>query len=208
MKKLLILTLAVLFWSISLIPANVSAQSFDTVLNWMYTNWLTKYNTATEFRQYDLITRGEASKFVDSAAQVMALTKNYNQCTFNDIQGYDFTLIPHIWEACAYGLLKWSQGNFMPNNTLTEAQAITIVMRSVMWFLDETWARRWSAYYEAWVEAGIITTESLDWVNSTNVTRQKLGTWFYKAANLNAWEKSNLDWEGELEALIQEIFGA
>lgn len=209
MKKILSLASVFLLAMTIVFPTTTlesNAQSFDTVLNWMHTNGLTKYQTADEFRPYDLITRWEASKFVNSAAWVMWLTKNYNQCTFSDITGYDYTLIPHIGDACAYGLLKWSKGNFMPNNTLTEAQAITIVMRAAMWqFLDETWDRRWSAYYEAGKEAGIITTESLDGVNATNVTRQKLGTWFYKAANMTAGQQQNLDGVSDLELLIQEL---
>ena len=207
MKKLLAALCIMCLSFSSLLVSHAQAQSFDTVLNWMFNNGLTKYDTSNEFRPNDLITRWEASKFVAQAARVMWLTPNYNQCSFSDIAGYDITLIPHIWDACSYGLLKGSNWVFSPNNTLTEAQAITIVMRSLWGFLDETGDRRRSAYYEAGKEVGIITNESLDGVNTTNVTRQKLGTWFYKAATMNQWTVDQLDGEAELMEIINKIFG-
>lgn len=80
---------------------------FETdVLPWMYENGLTKYDNILEFRGEDSITRGEAAKFVNQYAELLGLTQYYSPCEFSDIVGYDNTLVPHIYEACGYGLLK------------------------------------------------------------------------------------------------------
>ncbi|USN56138.1 MAG: S-layer homology domain-containing protein [Candidatus Peribacteria bacterium] len=83
-----------------------------------------------DFRGDDSITRGEAAKFVNQYAQVLGLEQNYTACTFDDIAEYDYTLVPHIYEACKFGLLKGSQGKFMPNGNVSPAQAITIVVKN------------------------------------------------------------------------------
>lgn len=179
MKKLFIL---VIF--LSAFSSSIYAVDFSIVLEWMHTNDLTKYSTQAEFRWEEAITRGESSKFVDQYAQFMQLDKTYSECEFNDITDYDSTLIPHIKEACAYGLLKWSGWNFMPNNNLTEAQWITMVMRSLYGFQDETGDPRYSEYATLAAQAGIISDIDMSSLAGTVLTREKLWTWFYAAAHL------------------------
>lgn len=175
----------------------------------MHSEWLTKYDNSADFRPNDLITRGEASKFVNQYAQLEGLTKSYTQCQFSDISGYDYTLVPHIAEACAYGLLKWSNGRFMPNGLITEAQAITVVIRSLYWFLDETGAYWRQPYYEAGRELWIIQGESLQWVNQTNITRQKMWTRFYKASQqITNADVARLDGAEDLLNILEDIFGS
>lgn len=205
MKKILAVCTAFIVWFGSLA---VYWQSFGTVLDWMFSNWLTKYDQAEDFRPADYITRWEAAKFVDSYAKVEGLTKNYNQCAFSDIEGYDYTLIPHIKEACEYWLLKGSNGRYNPNGNITEAQAITVVVRTLKWFLDETGDKRRQPYYEVGKELGIIQWETLDGVNQVNISRQKLGTWFYQASQMvTDQDLIKLDGEEDLRGLMYEIFG-
>lgn len=97
---------------------------------------------------------------------------------------YDETLVPHIIEACKYGLLKGSQGNFMPENNLTQAQGLTVVMRSLHGIQDETAALWYQAYYDLGIKDGIISAQNINTMDSTKLTRELLGTWFYKAAHL------------------------
>ncbi len=97
------------------------------------------YNSSQEFRPSDKITRWETAKFVSKYAEVIWLSKTYSSCDFNDIGSeYDGTLVPHITESCKYGFLKWSNGFFMPLNTITEAEAMTLIVRSYEWMQDET----------------------------------------------------------------------
>lgn len=99
---------AILFGSLFGSLGTTYAQSFTSVLDWMHSNGLTKYDQVNDFRPNDNITRGEASKFVTKYAEYKQLAKNYNQCAFSDIEGYDYTLVPTIKEACEYGLMKGS----------------------------------------------------------------------------------------------------
>lgn len=192
-----------------LLGSTVFGQSFNTVLDWMYWEGLTKYNQVADFRPSDSITRGEAAKFVNQYAQLEGLTKSYTQCNFSDIAGYDYTLVPHIAEACAYGLLKGSNGTFNPNGNITEAQAITVVIRSLYWFLDETGAYRRQPYYEAGKQLGIIQSETLQGTNQVNISRQKLGTWFYIASQqITNADVAGLDGSEDLLSILQDIFGS
>ncbi len=205
MKKIIALLTALVVWLGSMF---VYGQTFPTVLDWMHSNGLTKYDQVNDFRPYDNITRWEAAKFVNSYAKVEWLTKNYNQCAFGDIEGYDYTLIPHIKEACEYGLLKWSNGMYNPNGNITEAQAITVVVRTLKWFLDETGDRRREPYYAVGKELWIIQWETLDGVNQVNISRQKLGTWFYIASQeITDSDLIKLDGEDQLRGLMYDIFG-
>ena len=85
----------------------VSAQSFSTVYDWMFDNGLTTMSEEN-FRPTDYITRGEISKFFTKFAEVQGLEKSKSsaECQFNDVDGYDYTLVPNIIEACEYGLVK------------------------------------------------------------------------------------------------------
>lgn len=159
--------------------------SFDTVIDWMYSQGLTKYSRIADFRPADSITRGEAAKFVDEYASLQNLPKDYAKCNFTDIDGYDSTLTPHIKQACFYGLLKGSNGKYRPNAGITEAEAITVVMRSVYGFFEETANPRWIAYYNRGQDLGLITDEGLREIGEAFISREKLGTWFYQAAQLN-----------------------
>lgn len=180
---------------------------FNTVHNWMYSNWLTKYDNVTDFRPNDRVTRWEISKFISQYAGFMWFEPNYTQCNFDDISNYDSTLVPHIKSACSYWLIKWSWTKFMPTGNLTEAQAITIVVRSLYWFLDETGSRRRGPYYEAGKQLWIIQNESIDWVNATNITRQKVWTRFYIAATMvTDQDLIWLDGEEDIRRVLKEIF--
>ena len=178
MKKLsLLLVWALCIW------VSFAAPNFSTeVLLWLNTNGLTKFSTTVEFRGQDQITRGEAGKFVASFWVQQNLTVTYSVCDFTDLQGYDTTLLPHIKQACMFGLLKWSNGKYMPNSNLTQAEALAIVIRALEGFKDETTSPWYKAYYTRAQALWMISTESMSSVNNTNITREKLGTWFYLAA--------------------------
>gem|GEM_PF-6727829 len=80
----------------------------------------------------------------------------------------------------------------MPNSNLTEAQALAIVIRALEGFKDETTTPWYEAYYTRAQALGMITAESITSVNTTNITREKLGTWFYLAAHLSANEDTTM----------------
>ncbi len=201
--------LAVWVWLLLAIVSTFSVTSAaPDFLNWMYSEWLTKYDNLEDFRWNDSITRWEAAKFVDQFAKLQIMDKTYTKCDFNDIDGYDNTLTPHIKQACLYGLMKWSNGSYRPNGKITEAEAITVVMRSIYGFFAETADPWYVAYYNRWFELGLIENETLRWVGTTNITREKLGRRFYQVAQLNedGWFYSEKSWQAQYTTYTEDKF--
>ncbi|MDP2670153.1 MAG: thioredoxin family protein [bacterium] len=174
------------------------------VFPWLSAEGLTKYSVETDFRGQDAITRGEASKFVVQYAMTAGLEKNYTQCDFTDLEGYDETLVPFIMDACAYGLLKGSDGKFMPNENITEDQAITVVIRSLEGFKDETQEPRYAEYFARGKTLGMIDSETEASVAATKITRAKLGGRFYVAAQVDTDTILDSQNEEELTKLLEE----
>lgn len=171
---------SIVLWVTTLSITFAAWPNFATdVLPWMTSNGLTKFSTTAEFRGQDSIVRGEAAKFVASFGVLKNLPETFSACTFSDLDWYDSTLTPHIMNACKLWLLKWGNGKFSPNATLTEAQALAIVIRSVDGIQDETMSPWYKAYFTKAQELGLITNETLTSVNTTQVTRAKLWTRFY-----------------------------
>jgi hypothetical protein len=172
----------------------------------MFTNGLTTMTSESAFRPADAVTRGEITKFFVGYAKLKNLSKASTNCTFSDIAWYDSSLTPFITEACEYGLMKGSNGVFRPNANLTEAEAITVISRTLMGMQNENGNPRWEEYYQIGKTYGIIpsskTVRSLD----TMASRSTVGTRLYKAAQLN---QNDLDDEGvkEIEQILEEIFG-
>jgi len=201
MKKIVAVVTACLLVGVS------SAQSFPTVLEWMSTNGLTKFTTEAEFRPDDTVTRGEISKFFTKFAEVQGLskTRTEDECRFDDIENYDYTLVPTIVEACEYGLIKWHEGNYYPTNSLTEAEALTVIVRALMGMQDETKDPRWSEYYDVGKWLGILENEGVRDLNK-NALRGKIGTRLYRAAQTDPNSAQDVG-NDELKNILVEIFG-
>jgi FKBP-type peptidyl-prolyl cis-trans isomerase 2 len=185
MKKLIFLTISCLYC----LNFTYGLSDFQSVvLPWLYSEWLTKWQTVSEFRGNDGITRWEAAKFMSVYAQKQWLEKSGNQCSFQDIGSYDSTLFPSIVQACEFGLLKWTNGNFMPNQNITEAQALAVVIRSAYWFLDESGTIWYRDYFTKAQELWFITNETLSSVDKTSITRAKLWVRLYEINALSTFE--------------------
>jgi len=164
--------------------------------------------TQENFRPDDFITRGEAAKFYVWFAEVQWLekTKTEAECQFNDLEGYDYTLVPKIVEVCEYGLFKGHDGNFMPNNLITEAEALTVTIRSLMGMQNENKTPRWSEYHAMGEWLGILDGEGV-WDLDVSATRETVGTWLYKASQVDT-DAAEAEGTQELEDILTDIFGA
>lgn len=179
MKKM---TLIMFLWLVSFLSMweiFATGVSFDDALSWMHDRWLTKYDSVWDFRSQDNITRWEVAKFVSTYAEVIWVWYIRETCTFDDILWYDYTLVPHIIESCKYWLLKWSANKFYPHQNMTEAEALTLIMRSVEGMQDETAQPRYVSYYTLGKSYGLISQETIKSVGETKITREKLWTWLY-----------------------------
>ncbi|MEY3197836.1 MAG: hypothetical protein RL023_557 [Candidatus Parcubacteria bacterium] len=201
MKKFLTTTAIFLIASTSI----VAASSFSPVLDWMYSNGLTKYDNETDYRPNDSVTRGEIAKFFVQYAKYKNLTKGSTTCNFNDIASYDSTLTPFITEACEFGLMKGSQGNFRPNANLTEAEAVTVIARTMFGLQNENGNPRWSEYYNIATTYNIISGRDV-WALDRKASRATVGTWLYNASTVDTTAAQNEGSE-DVEKILEEIFG-
>jgi hypothetical protein len=96
--------------------------------------------------------------------------------------------VPYIQDACEYGLFRGNNGNFLPKNSITEAEALVVIMRSLEGMMDESGSPWYGAYYDRAYDLGVIDDEDIDAIGSTKITREKLGTWLYRAYNSDALE--------------------
>lgn len=208
MKKFIwsLITLSVLLVT----PTFAQTVSTSTVVDFLYENGMTKFDTVVDFRPEAAIMRGEAAKFMNEFAKAINYAWSYaGSCTFTDIATYDYTLTPHIADVCELGLIKWSQGQYRPNATLTEAEALTILGRSQTGFEDETGARWYQGYFQKALSNWLVSNSEIDSVATTPITRWRLGLWIYMTMNpsMNTGGEITNDDDQTLESIINDIFG-
>lgn len=110
-------------------------DEFEYALSFMNKNKLTKYDSVDEYRPTSNLTRQEAAKFyVEFVENVlwedMNQTNNDN-CNFEDIDDADPSLKDYIIKACNYGIMKWSNWKFKPNQQMSKAEALAVLVRAM-----------------------------------------------------------------------------
>ena len=120
---------------------NIWLNELKSAINWMYSKWLTIYNTPESFMYQNWLRRDEAAKFfVKYAKEVLWKTPNPNiWCDFFDLDKARPDLHDIVVESCQLWLFQWYLWNFMPNQQLTNAQALAVFIRMIDWRKDETW---------------------------------------------------------------------
>ncbi|MEY3197808.1 MAG: hypothetical protein RL023_512 [Candidatus Parcubacteria bacterium] len=86
----------------------------------------------------------------------------------------------------------------MPNKNITEAQALTVVVRSLHGKMDETMNPWYKGYFMKAQELGLITSETQASVDSKNITRAKLATWLYQASKSKMVMKDQMEEKQEM----------
>jgi hypothetical protein len=197
MKKFLLTILLVSLslmstYAIDTTTALMSSDDFSQdVFPWLSENKLTQLTNVDSFRPQDSITRGEAAKFMAKYAILAGLKKQNTTCNFRDTIDFDVSLVPSIVASCEYGLFRGNNGNFLPKSSITEAQALAVIIRSLYGMQDESGSPWYSEYYAMGEEIGLITSESLAKVETTPITREKLGTWLYIASETDVTSIEN-----------------
>jgi hypothetical protein len=136
-------------------------------------------DTHTKFRANDNVSRQEAAKILAVMAQRAFGKMPTVSCdvTYKDEASFDSTLQASIYASCSLGLMKGSNGRFMPNATLTRGQAIAILMRNADQWLDETDSKdRWQPYVHRARALGYLSFDSTANFNAA-ITRHELIEW-------------------------------
>ena len=97
----------------------------------MFNNGITKYNTSSGFRQFDLLTREETAKMIAQTYTILGYTNTSNQtgCVFSDKKSFNPELSGYITQVCQLGIMKGANGKFMPTQKLTRPEAMAILVR-------------------------------------------------------------------------------
>lgn len=152
-------------WKVPTNGNNSNLPELNQAILRMYEKWLTIFNEPESFMASRWLRRDEAAKFyVQYAKQVMWKTPDYSRqwCNFKDLGEAWSDLKDIIVESCQLWLFQWSNWKFMPTQQLTNAQAITVFMRLLEWYKDETWTHFANNYYESAHNQWFLYDTSLD----------------------------------------------
>ncbi len=200
MRKLFAMVM-VLWLLATLLPRNFSMASVQTsqeeIVTRMHEKSLTRYDTVSDFMRENPFTREQATRFFgELAGNVYQKQADLSiECSFSDIGEADPTLVQFIIQSCQLGLFQWSQGKFMPKDKLTNAQAVTVMVRLLEGKkLDETMDPRYQNYYAVAMQKGFLQWLQLAniWQANADSTRGEVGSMMYQAYFL--WDDS---WESE-----------
>lgn len=155
MKKILITTLG----GIIVCSGVTFASWMSDVVSRMHEKGLTKFKTESTFWVNKLIRRDEAAKFFSTFSPLLEKTKKLSKsdCKFSDLNEGWKDSIPYIKYACKRGFISGSKWKFNPKGNLTNAQAITILMRMIDGNLDSWSKEYWSPYYLSADYKGLLT---------------------------------------------------
>ncbi len=153
-----------------------------TALQWWQRLGLTQYDDLESFRWDDMITRGEIAKFFSVlAVHLWSWRLDTWSCSFTDLAWYDQGLIPYIADVCRSGLMRGSGWNFLPNDPITWAEAITVLMRINHGQLDETVSPWWIWYAYLWLYEHVLDVADMFALENT-VSRSTVLQRMYRLA--------------------------
>ena len=170
--------------SLDIIAGNetlTDSPEFMEAINWMYDMWMTSYNTTESFMPYNTITRAQVAKMLDKFAIATNMTeiRNFWNCDFSDVaSGSEYK--DAITRVCQYGIMAWSNDKFSPDQTVTKAEFIAMLIRLFDGkTLDETLTPRWTEYYKRAIEIWLISAQ--DTVTFTSeIARYDVATYLYR----------------------------
>jgi len=197
MKKLLVAILAmILLTSTSIFAAtDISATSLDDVIsridqeiinqiqgdkqeliwaiNVLFHYGITKYDDLDWFRGQDNIRRDESAKMYLRFEQEVLSQTNDNpntSCSFDDLDQAHSDLPDIIKEACHQRLFKGSHGKFMPLANITNAEAITVLVRMIYGEQPEL---QWQHFAQNYVDKAL-ETDILDNLDISAQSKREL----------------------------------
>lgn len=136
--------------SIDLNNIEYSYSLWNTELQRLYSNWLTKYTSLTSFDSKNYFTREQSAKFFSQfAINVLKKTPDTNlACNFNDISTADQTLKNDIITSCQLWIFKWSKWMFYPKKTISAEEVVAVLIRAKYGNQDESIQPRYTNYIQ------------------------------------------------------------
>lgn len=209
-KTLSILSLLILWITPLLGNAQYSQDTeFATALEWMYDQWLTKYNTVEDFRPWDQLTRQESAKFFGAILSYVEVQDDWAipefNCNFSDSDWFDPTLASSITLVCDSWMMRGYDWKFHPHDILTKAEALAILTRTNGELLDESQTPRWSKYHAHMLDLWVTKETDLSKVD-TPLTRYEAALLIKRWNFPPAFQEVPLDekWKRQLDMIIAQ----
>jgi len=138
--------------------------------------------TLEEFSWDKLLTRASATPLLVAYAEKAGMTKDTTAaCDFPDIADQTADMQETILAACQYGLLRWSNGNFMPNRQMLSYEMLVTLVRSKVWYLDETIDPWYANYFTQAQSLNMLdASDTVDTYASGFVQKSKMAQWIYR----------------------------
>jgi hypothetical protein len=89
---------------------------------------------------------------------------------------------------------------FYPEQSLTEAQALAMVVRSIYGYQDETGTPWYIEYIALGREIGFLEDETTETLATTWITREKLATWLYSTFQYDETDEENIYNQEDVDA--------
>lgn len=153
--------------------------SLERSVQFAYWMWMTKYSSLDTFYPKSYITREQIAKMIVNFSKDGSEKIN-NDCNFNDLDSIDPTLTKFVLSACESGFMKWWWWDFHPQEKVTYAQTITILMRIIEWKKDESVDKWWEIYEDSAVNQWFIEEISNP---SQFIVRGEVISWMYNIWN-------------------------
>jgi len=113
----------------------------EEAISLLYKYNITKFDNVDSFMPQKAIRRDEAAKmfvsFYEELLENWKVEKNTGSCSFLDLNNSRPDLPNLIQKSCEYWLFKWYKWNFMPTDSITNGQAVVVLMRLLQWAQDE-----------------------------------------------------------------------
>lgn len=166
-------------------PLNMELKEgteLEKAIYWMYNNNLTQYDSLSGYRPQDPLLREEAAKIIGQAYNILWFSKeNKNtDCNFADRETFNPTLAPYIASTCSYGIFKGNKGEFLAQNPLTKAEALTVLIRILE-------GKSSSEEFSPWRTVYFIKAKGISLTNETEVnalwraiTREEIALLIYR----------------------------
>ncbi|MDR0859928.1 MAG: hypothetical protein LBO09_02895 [Candidatus Peribacteria bacterium] len=125
--------------------------------------------------------RDEASKFFVEFVDTQGYDTTPNSsCYFSDTSQAISDLQSYLRTSCEYGIFNGANGNFFPDDKLTNAQVVAVVIRIIDGKLSENGSHRANNYYTRAKELGLDITAFSN--KDAPTTRGAVMTLLYSAA--------------------------
>lgn len=183
------------------------SEELISAIKWMYENELTKFSTPEAYDPTWLFTREQGAKFATQGAKVIWYKNSDSyECSFNDMDWAHEWLKSRILQSCNEWIFKWDNWFFMPKESLTYWQTLTIIVKMYQDWKASDQSDPWrEVYYNKaiWLWLTSWLNISKENINETT-TRGDIAILLYRLYKT----KSNLNTNTEIknEKIEKDIF--